>query len=49
MRVHAHVLRYLPAHSDVHSRYDVARRSERAMVLMTRSVGGTNFYATLLK
>mmetsp|Transcript_11612 Transcript_11612/g.17596 ORF Transcript_11612/g.17596 Transcript_11612/m.17596 type:complete len:1079 (+) Transcript_11612:370-3606(+) len=48
-RVYAHVLRYLPIHSAVQTRYDIGRRGERAMVLITRAVGGTSFYASLLK
>lgn len=48
-RVYAHVLRYLPTHVDIKTRYDVGRRSERAMVLITRAVGGVKFYASLLR
>ncbi len=48
-RVYAHVLRYLPIHSAVQTRYDIGRRGERAMVLMTRATGGVRFYASLLK
>ena len=49
LRVYAHVLRYLPIHPDVTSRLDVARRAERAMVILTRAVGGEQFYSSLLK
>lgn len=49
MRVYAHVLRYLPIHPHVKSRLDVGRRAERAMVVLTRTVGGEQFYSSLLK
>jgi hypothetical protein len=48
-RVHGHVRRYLPPHADSHSRADVGRRGPRAMVLLTRAVGGERFYASVLK
>ena len=48
-RVHGHVRRYLPTHADSHSRADVGRRGPRAMVLLTRAVGGERFYASVLK
>jgi len=48
-RIHGHVLRYLPLHPSVRTRFDVGRRGERAMILITRSVGGIRFYASLLK
>ncbi len=48
-RLYAHVLRYLPIHPDVKTRYDVGRRCERAMVLFTRAVGGVTFYSSLLR
>ena len=48
-RVHGHVRRYLPPHSDALSRTDVGRRRPRAMVLLTRTIGGERFYASVLK
>lgn len=48
-RVHGHVRRYLPAHEDSVSRMDVGRRRPRAMILLTRAVGGERFYASVLK
>ena len=48
-RVHGHVRRYLPTHEDSTSRMDVGRRRPRAMVLMTRAMGGERFYSSVLK
>ena len=48
-RVYGHVRRYFPHHNVVRTRIDVGRRSERAMVLLTRSNGGNQFYNALLK
>ena len=48
-RVHGHVRRYLPPHSDSSVRTDVGRRRPRAMILLTRAIGGERFYASLLK
>jgi hypothetical protein len=48
-RVFAHVLRYLPIHPNVKIKFDIGRRGERAMVLLTRAVGGERFYSTVLK
>lgn len=48
-RVHGHVRRYLPPHGDAVSRTDVGRRRPRAMVLLTRAMGGERFYASVLK
>ena len=48
-RVHAHVRRYLPPHSDSSVRTDVGRRRPRAMILLTRAIGGERFYISLLK
>ncbi|KAL9189789.1 hypothetical protein ACHAXT_009464, partial [Thalassiosira profunda] len=48
-RVHGHVRRYLPPHADAAARMDVGRRRPRAMVLLTRAVGGERFYASVLK
>lgn len=48
-RVHGHVRRYLPGHGDALERTDLGRRRPRAMVLLTRAVGGERFYSSLLK
>lgn len=48
-RVHGHVRRYLPQHSDSSGRTDVGRRRPRAMILLTRAIGGERFYTSLLK
>lgn len=48
-RVHGHVRRYLPTHVDSVSRMDVGRRRPRAMVLLTRAMGGERFYSSVLK
>ena len=49
VRLHGHVRRYLPAHNIAKSRYDVGRRGERALVLLTRSSGGDLVYSAILK
>ncbi len=49
LRINAHVLRYLPIHPGVKNRLDVARRAERAMIIITRALGGERFYSSLLK
>lgn len=48
-RVHGHVRRYLPQHSDSAGRTDVGRRRPRAMIILTRAIGGERFYTSLLK
>lgn len=48
-RVHGHVRRYLPPHSDCALRTDVGRRRPRAMILLTRAMGCERFYSSLLK
>jgi hypothetical protein len=48
-RLHGHVRRYLPTHPQVGIRYDVGRRSERALILLTRASGADGLYAALLK
>ena len=48
-RVHGHVRRYLPQHPDSSARSDVGRRRPRAMILLTRAIGGERFYTSLLK
>lgn len=47
--MHGHVRRYLPPHLVARSRYDVGRRGERALVIMTRATGADSLYASILK
>jgi hypothetical protein len=49
VRVHGFVRRYLPIHQVVEHRYDVGRRGERALVMLTRFSGGDLLYASILK
>jgi len=49
VRVHGFVRRYLPVHEVVEHRYDVGRRGERALVMLTRFSGGDLLYASILK
>lgn len=49
VRLHGHVRRYLPFHQVAKTRYDVGRRGERALVLMTRVSGGDQVYSSVLK
>mmetsp|Transcript_56280 Transcript_56280/g.63837 ORF Transcript_56280/g.63837 Transcript_56280/m.63837 type:complete len:1100 (+) Transcript_56280:83-3382(+) len=49
VRVHGFVRRYLPIHQVVNHRYDVGRRGERALVILTRFSGGDLLYASILK
>ena len=48
-RVHGFVRRYLPIHQVVEHRYDVGRRGERALVMLTRFSGGDSLFASILK
>ena len=48
-RLHGHVRRYMPPHLTARTRYDVGRRGERALVLLTRQVGADLLYAAVLK
>ncbi len=48
-RVHGHVRRYLPQHSDSAGRTDIGRRRPRAMIILTRAIGGERFFTSLLK
>lgn len=48
-KVYGHTLRYLPHHKDAKGRWDVGRRGVRAMVLLTRAVGGDKYYTGILK
>ena len=49
VRVHGFVRRYLPIHQVVEHRYDVGRRGERALVMLTRFCGGDLLYTSILK
>jgi len=49
VRVHGHVRRYLPPHLVARIRYDVGRRGERALVILTRASGADLLYAAILK
>jgi hypothetical protein len=49
VRIHGHVRRYHPVHEAVKTRYDVGRRGERALVMMTRANGGDLVYSAILK
>lgn len=48
-RLHGHVRRYLPPHLTARTRYDVGRRGERALVILTRATGADLLYASILK
>lgn len=48
-RLHGHVRRYLPPHLVARTRYDVGRRGERALVVLTRATGADLLYAAILK
>lgn len=48
-RLHGHVRRYLPPHLSARTRYDVGRRGERALVLLTRATGADLLYSAILK
>jgi hypothetical protein len=49
VRIHGHVRRYLPMPTVAKSRYDVGRRGERALVLLTRAGGGDLVFSAILK
>mmetsp|Transcript_17547 Transcript_17547/g.43162 ORF Transcript_17547/g.43162 Transcript_17547/m.43162 type:complete len:1091 (-) Transcript_17547:73-3345(-) len=49
VRLQGHVRRYLPIHLDAKSRYDIGRRGERALVLLTRNSGSDLVYSAILK
>lgn len=49
VRMHGHVRRYLPPHLIARSRYDVGRRGERALVILTRASGADLLYGAVLK
>jgi hypothetical protein len=48
-RLYGHVRRYLPPHLGARTRYDVGRRGERALVILTRATGADLLYAAILK
>lgn len=48
-RLHGHVRRYLPPHLAARSRYEVGRRGERALVVLTRATGADLLYSAILK
>jgi hypothetical protein len=48
-RLYGHVRRYLPPHLGARTRYDVGRRGERALVILTRATGADLLYAAMLK
>ena len=47
--VYGHVRRYLPTRDDALFRYDVGRRSGRALIIFSRFPGGDDFFAAILK
>jgi hypothetical protein len=49
VRVHGHVRRYLPPHLGARTRYDVGRRGERALCILTRATGADALYSAMLK
>jgi hypothetical protein len=48
-RLYGHVRRSLPMHPVATSRYDVGRRGERALVVLTRAFGADLLYQAILK
>ena len=48
-RLHGHVRRYLPPHLSARTRYDVGRRGERALIILTRATGADLLYTAILK
>ena len=49
VRLHGHCRRYMPPHLHARTRYDVGRRGERALVILTRATGADALYASILK
>jgi hypothetical protein len=49
VRMYGHVRRYLPPHLVARTRYDVGRRGERALVVLTRASGADQLYSAILK
>jgi hypothetical protein len=48
-RLHGHVRRYLPPHLTARTRYDVGRRGERALIVLTRATGADLLFSAMLK
>lgn len=48
-RLYGHVRRSLPPHEKAPTRYDVGRRGERALVLLTQVAGAGQLYQAILK
>ena len=48
-RIYGHVRRYLPPHMMARQRYDVGRRGERALIVMTRVSGADLLFQAILK
>lgn len=48
-RLHGHVRRYLPPHLTARTRYDVGRRGERALVILTRHSTADALFTAMLK
>ncbi|KAL7570028.1 hypothetical protein ACA910_017070 [Epithemia clementina (nom. ined.)] len=48
-RMYGHVRRSLPLHENAPTRYDVGRRGERALVLLTKTAGAGQLYQAILK
>ena len=48
-RLYGHVRRSLPLHEQAPTRYDVGRRGERALVLLTKTAGAGQLYQAVLK
>eukprot|EP00548_Thalassiothrix_antarctica_P002185 CAMPEP_0194133712 /NCGR_PEP_ID=MMETSP0152-20130528/3765_1 /TAXON_ID=1049557 /ORGANISM="Thalassiothrix antarctica, Strain L6-D1" /LENGTH=1309 /DNA_ID=CAMNT_0038829059 /DNA_START=339 /DNA_END=4268 /DNA_ORIENTATION=- len=48
-KLYGHTLRYLPNHKHSRTRVDVGRRGVRAMVILTRVVGGDKFFTAILR
>jgi hypothetical protein len=48
-RLHGHVRRYLPPHLTARTRYDIGRRGERALIILTRATGADLLYSAILK
>lgn len=48
-RLHGHVRRCMPPHLTARTRYDIGRRGERALVILTRATGADSLYAAILK
>lgn len=49
IRVYGHVRRYLPLSLLSRTRYDISRRGERALIMLTRNTGADSLYKSILK